>query len=52
MYATTTQHRVQRYGRAAVTAVACVSDDRDTLAVYYDAIIPPGESGYLHLAVA
>jgi hypothetical protein len=25
--------------------------DRDTLAVYYDAIIPPGESGYLHLAV-
>ena len=24
---------------------------RDTLGIYYDAIIPPGESGYLHLAV-
>ena len=24
---------------------------RDTLGIYYDAIIPPGESGYLHLAL-
>ena len=27
------------------------TNGRDTLAVYYDAIIPPGESGILHLAV-